>query len=190
MEKVIEPDLKMLRIRNMESDRCKTVVIYELNKLGMRYKSVDLGEVELSKNITDGDIELFAIALSKFGLELIIKNTDLIVIQIKEAIKQLVYFSNDLLKPNFSSYISKNVNRNYNYLSKVFTETEGTTIENYYIKQRIERVKELIMTSQISLCEIAYTLYFSSVAHMSNQFKKVTGMTPVTFKNLNKDKLN
>ena len=174
----------ILLIRNMESDRCKTVVADELNKLGLMYKSVELGEVELPKNISDDKLELFAEALKKSGLELMINNKNLIIIQIKEAIKKLVYYSDELERPNFSSYISKKVNYNYNYLSKVFSEMEGITMEKYFILQRIERVKVLLISGQMSLSEIAYKLYYSSVAHLSNQFKKVTGLTPFNFRQL------
>jgi AraC-like DNA-binding protein len=174
----------MLLIRNMESDRCKAVVKDELSKLGVIYRSVDLGEVELSKNISDEKLELFADALKKSGLELIVNNKNLIVIQIKEAIKNLVHFSDGLVRPNFSRYISKKVNYNYNYLGKVFSEIEGITMEKYYILQRIERVKEMLMYDGISLSDISYRLYYSSVAHLSNQFKKVTGLTPFNFRHL------
>jgi YesN/AraC family two-component response regulator len=171
-------------VRNMECERCKTVVREELNKLGILYKYVELGEVELSDNVSNVKLEKFSDALKKSGFELIVNNKTLLTLQIKEVIKHLVYFSNDLARPNFSEYISKKVNYNYNYLSKVFSEMEGITLEKYFIKLRIRRVKELLLCEKPSINEIAYKLYFSSVAHLSNQFKKVTGLTPLQFRQL------
>jgi len=172
----------MLLIRNMESDRCKTIVKEELNKLGLHYNSVDLGEVELAENVSKVKLQMIDKALRKSGLELMISNKILLIAKIKEAIKQLVYFSEELHRPNFSEYISKKVNYDYNYVSKIFSEIEGITVEKYLIRQRVERVKHLLMSDKFSLNEIAFKLLYSSVAHLSNQFKKVTGLTPYTFR--------
>jgi AraC-like DNA-binding protein len=172
----------MLRIRNMESDRCKAIVMEELNKLGLRYNSVELGVVELNENISSFKIQLIDSALKKSGLELLANNKSLIVEKIKEAVNHLVYYSDDISRPNISEYISKRVNYDYKYLSRIFTEVEGTTIEKYIIGQRIERVKELLIYDGLSLSEIAYKMLYSSVAHLSNQFKKVTGMSPVQYR--------
>ena len=174
----------MLRIRNMESDRCKAIVKEELNKLGLHYKSVELGEVELKENITVYELELIDSALKKSGLELMSDNKTILIGRIKHAVNQLVYFSEDLSRPIFSDYISKQVNFDYNYLSKIFSEIEGITIEKYIIGQRIERVKELLVDERMSLNEIAYKMLYSSVSHLSNQFKKVTGLSPVQFRQL------
>ena len=174
----------MLRIRNMESDRCKAIVKEELNKLGIHYKSVELGEVELKENISVYELELIDSALKKSGLELMSDNKTILIGRIKHAVNQLVYFSEDLSRPNFSDYISKQVNFDYNYLSKIFSEIEGITIEKYIIGQRIERVKELLVDERMSLNEIAYKMLYSSVSHLSNQFKKVTGLSPVQFRQL------
>ena len=179
----------MLRIRNMESDRCKTIVIEELNKLGLHYKSVELGEVELKDNISNLKMQLIDSALKKSGLELMANNKSILIDKIKDAINHLVYFSEDLSRPNFSDYISKKVNYDYNYLSKIFSEGEGITIEKYIIHQRIERVKELLIYDGLSLNEIAYKMLYSSVAHLSNQFKKVTGLSPAQFRLLREKRL-
>jgi AraC-like DNA-binding protein len=172
----------MLLIRNMESDRCKTIVKEELNRLGLLYNSVELGEVELAGNVSKVKLQLIDTALRKSGLELMVSNKILLIAKIKGAIKQLVYFSEELHRPNFSDYISKKVNQDYNYISKIFSEIEGTTIEKYLIGRRIERVKRLLMCDRYSLSQIAFKLLYSSVAHLSNQFKKVTGLTPFNFR--------
>lgn len=174
----------MLRIRNMESDRCRAIVMEELNKLGLHYNSVELGVVELRDNISSFKIQLIDSALKKSGLELLSNNKNLLVEKIKEAVNHLVYYSDDITRPNFSDYISKRVNYDYKYLSKIFSEEEEITIEKYIIRQRIERVKELLIFDGLSLSEIAYKMLYSSVAHLSNQFKKVTGLSPVQYRQL------
>jgi YesN/AraC family two-component response regulator len=173
-----------LQIRNMESERCKTIVKEELNKLRLPYDSVELGEVELKENISNEELQLVGAALKKSGLELIVDNTSQLIEKIKMAIKHLVYCSDGLLRPNTSEYLSKRVNYDYNYISKIFSNIEGITIEKYIILERIERVKKLLITGKFSLSEIAYMLLYSSVAHLSNQFKKVTGLTPFVFRQL------
>ena len=179
----------MLRIRNMESDRCKAVVKEELNKLGLIYKSVELGEVELKENnISSIKMQLIDSALKKSGLELMPDNKTILIDKIKDAITHLVYFSDEISRPTFSEYICKQVNYDYNYLSKIFSEIEGMTIEKYIITQRIERVKELLVCERLSLNEIAYKMLYSSVSHLSNQFKKVTGLSPVQYRQINEQK--
>ncbi len=172
----------IILIRNMESDRCIAIVREELKNLEVAYKSVELGEVELSESISEEKLQLLNNTLKKSGLELMVSSKIFVINRIKEAVKQLVYYSADLKRPNFSDYLSKKINYDYNYLSKIFSEMEDTTIEKYYIGQRIERVKEMLGQKEISLSEIAYRLLYSSVAHLSNQFKKVTGMTPFNFR--------
>jgi AraC-like DNA-binding protein len=176
----------MLLIRNMESERCKTIVKQELKKLGVRYNYVELGEVEVLVKLSSEKQELFADALKKSGLELMVNQKTILVDKIKDAVNEFIYFSDDITHPNFSGFITKKVNYDYNYLSKAFSESEGITIEKYFIQQRINRVKELLVYGGLSLNEIAYKLLFSSVAHLSNQFKKVTGLTPFNFR-LSKD---
>jgi AraC-like DNA-binding protein len=174
----------MLQIRNMESDRCIAMVKNELNKLGLHSKTVELGEVELKENISWEKLQLIDIALRNAGLELMGDKESRLIEKIKAAIYQWINLSDDLPKPNFSDYISKKVNRDYNYLSNLFSGVQGITIEKYIIVQKIERVKELLVYDGLSLSDIVYKLQYSSVAHLSNQFKKVTGLTPSYFRQL------
>jgi YesN/AraC family two-component response regulator len=173
-----------LQIRNMESDRCKTLVKEELQRLGFKYDSVELGQVELRKDASAEELRLIDAALKKSGLELIVDNSSQLVGKIKMAIKHMVYCSDGLHRINTSEYLTKRVNFDYNYLSKIFSKIEGITIEKYVIRVRIERAKKLLLSGKFSLSEIAYMLLYSSVAHLSNQFKKVTGLTPFVFKQL------
>lgn len=166
----------------MESERCKTIVKHELRRLGIHYKYVELGEVELSNGISPDKQEIFANSLKRSGLELMVNQKTVLIDKIKDAVTEFISFSDDISNPNFSAYITKKVNYDYNYLSKAFSEAEGITIEKYFIQKRIDRVKELLVYGGYSLNEIAYKLLFSSVAHLSNQFKKVTGLTPFNFR--------
>ena len=177
-----------LQIRNMESDRCITLVKEELNRLGFSYDSVELGQVELRENVSTKELQLIDATLKKSGLELLGDNSSQLIGKIKLAIKHMVYCSDGLHKLNTSEYLTKRVNYDYNYLSKIFSNIEGITIEKYVIRVRIERAKKLLITGKFSLSEIAYMLLYSSVAHLSNQFKKVTGLTPVDFRHLRNDR--
>ena len=168
----------ILLIRNMASDRCKTIVKDELGKLGIQYNSVELGEVEITEKISDKKLQIIDNVLKKSGLEIIINNKSHIIEKIKDAVNDLVYYPENESKPNFSDYLIEKVNFDYNYLSKIFSDMEGITIEKYLIMQRIERVKELLVYDGLKLIEIVYKLQYSSVAHLSNQFKKVTGLSP------------
>lgn len=174
----------MLQIRNMESDCCIAMVKSELYKLGLHYKTVELGKVELNENVSLEKLQLIDSALRSSGLELMGDKKNFLIDKVKTVIHQLIYLSDDLPKPNFSDYISKKVNRDYTYLSNLFSSGQGITIEKYIITQKIERVKELLVYNEFSLSEIAYKLQYSSVAHLSNQFKKVTGLTPSFFRQL------
>ena len=174
----------MLRIRNMESDRCITMVKDELSKHGLQYKNVELGKVELKGNISGEKLRLVDMGLRNAGLELMEDKKSRLIEMIKVTIYQLIYLSDDLPKQNYSDYISKKVNRDYAFLSNLFSGVQGVTIEKYIIAQKINRVKELLVYCKLSLSDIAYKLQYSSVAHLSNQFKKVTGLTPSFFKQL------
>jgi len=174
----------MLSIRNMESDRCKSYVQTELNRLGIPYQSIELGGVKLKEDISPEMLNLMDIALRNAGLELIQDRKVQLVEKIKTAIHQLIYSPNDLQKQNISGFISKEVNRDYSSLSKLFTAMKGITIEKYIIAEKIGRVKKLLNCNKISLAEIAFKLQYSSVAHLSAQFKKSTGITPSVFKDL------
>ena len=174
----------MLYIRNMQSSRCESILRNELHKLGLQHNTIELGKVELKGNISGEYLKMLDIALKNSGLEIMYSKENLIIEKIKDAINQLIYLSDDLPKPNFSDYISEKVNYDYAYLSNLFSGTQGITIEKYIIIQKIECVKELLVYDELSLSDIAYKLQYSSVAHLSNQFKKITGITPSFFKKL------
>lgn len=172
----------MLHIKNMESNRCIALVKNQLNNLGFSYKTVKLGEVELKEILSREKIQLIDIALRNAGLELISDRKSNLIEKVKDAIYQLVYLSDEIAKPNISEYICSKVNRDYSSISCLFSSEQGITIEKYIITQKIERIKELLVYSNLTLNDIAYKLHYSSVAHLSNQFKKVTGLTPSFFK--------
>jgi len=168
----------------MVSLRCKMFVKEELEKLNLNYISVDLGVVEVQDNITDEQIEMFANRLMKGGLELLDDKKNILVEKIKNVIIEMIHFSDELPKVNDSDYISEKLNYDYTYLSNTFSDVKGMTIQKYIIMNKIERVKELLLYDELSLTEIAWKLNYSSVAHLSNQFKKITGLTPTYFKEL------
>ena len=176
-----------LYIKNMVCSRCKMVVKSEFEKLGLQTISVELGEVELEKEISDEQKEVLLENLQVLGFDLIDDKKTKTVERIKNLIVDLVHHKNNDLKINLSDYLSENLNQDYNSLSNLFSEIENTTIEKYFISQKIEKVKELLIYNELSLSEIADILNYSNVAHLSNQFKKITGFTPTSFKQL-KDK--
>ncbi len=171
----------------MVSARCELMVKNELEKLGITNAVVELGEVYIKEGISPSQREEFTIALEQIGLELIQDKKFILVEKIKLVIIKVVHFTDSLLKVNFSEHLSKTLRYNYSYLATIFSKTTGTTIEKVVIKHKIERVKELIIYDELTLTEIAFKLDYSSVAHLSNQFKQITGMTPTFFKRL-KDK--
>lgn len=164
--------------------RCKMVVKSELEKLGLHYKSVELGEAEVRETMTPLQIEHLNIALKKTGLELMDDKKSILVEKIKTLIIELVHYNDDQIKVNLSDYLSDKLDFNYTYLSNLFSDVKGTTIEKFYLAHKIEKVKELLVYDEMNLTEIAYKMHYSSVAHLSNQFKKMTGLTPSHFKNL------
>jgi YesN/AraC family two-component response regulator len=172
----------ILQIRNMQSSRCEIIVRNELDKLGIYHNKIELGKVKIKDNISGTYLKMLDIALRNSGLEIIYNKEYQLIEKIKEAVTQLLNLSSDFPKPNYSHYISKKVDNDYAYLSNLFSSTEGITIEKYIILQKIERVKELLVYCDLSLSEIAYKLQYSSVAHLSNQFKKITGLTPSFFR--------
>lgn len=176
-----------LHIKYMVSNRCKIVVREELKKLGLHFIVVDLGEVELMEDITDEQREKLKIALLQSGLELMGDRKSILIEKIKTAIIEIVHYSEELPKVNISDYLSEKLNHDSTYLANLFSEVQGTTIRQFIISHKIERVKELIIYDELNLTEIAWKMNYSSVAHLSNQFKKVTGLTPSHFKQL-KDK--
>jgi len=160
------------------------VVKSELKKLGLHYVSVELGEAEIMEDISSDQIELLSVALRKTGLELMDDKKSILVERIKTIIIDLVHYTDDQIKVNLSDYLSEKLNHNYTYLANLFSEVKGTTIENFYLTHKIEMVKELLVYDELNLTQIADKLHYSSVAHLSNQFKKMTGLTPSHFKNL------
>jgi len=160
------------------------VVKSELKKLGLHYSSVDLGETEIMEDISPGQREILSIALRKTGLELMDDKKSILVERIKGVIIELVHYTDDQIKINLSDYLSNKLDHNYTYLANLFSEVKGTTIEQFYLAHKIEKVKELLVYDELNLTEIAFKLHYSSVAHLSNQFKKMTGLTPSHFKNL------
>lgn len=164
--------------------RCKMVVKSELEKLGLLYNTIELGEVDLAEKATKDQLETLGIALKLTGLELMEDSKNILVERIKTLIIELIHYNDKQLKINLSSYLSEKLNHNYTYLSNLFTEIKGTSIEQFYIANKIEKVKELLVYDELSLTEIAWKLHYSSVSHLSNQFKKMTGLSPSHFKNL------
>lgn len=172
----------------MVSTRCKLAVKEELKKLGLHFMVVDLGEVEIMEEITAEQREKLKIALLDSGLELMDDKRAILIEKIKNAVIEMVHHAgDDGIKTNFSDFLSAKLNHNYTYLANLFSEVQGTTIEQFIISHKIERIKELIMYDELNITEIAWKLNYSSVAHLSNQFKKATGLSPSHFKQL-KDK--
>jgi len=171
----------MLQIRNMESDRCIVKVKNELCRLGFQFRSVELGEAELKSDLSVDQISLVDKALRRSGLELIENKKNHIIESIKAAISRLIYLTDVQIKIRLSDYLIKSVNFDYAYLSNLFSAMEGITIEKYYILKKIERAKELLGSGKLTLSDIAFKLQYSSLSHLSNQFKKITGVAPSNF---------
>ena len=170
--------------------RCKMVVKEELKKLGLHYTTVELGEVEIMEGISVEQHDQFKAGLLRSGLELMDDKKSVLIQKIKNVIIELIHYSEEPLTINFSDYLSQKLNHNYTYLANLFSEVQGITIEKFIIAHKIERVKELLVYNELNLTEIAYLMHYSSVAHLSAQFKKVTGLTPSHFKQLRDKRLN
>jgi AraC-like DNA-binding protein len=170
--------------------RCKMVVKSELEKLGLHYISVDLGEAEIKENISPEQLNKFSEGLKKSGLELMDDKKSILVEKIKNIIIEQVHYTDEQIKTNLSDFLSEKLNYDYTYLANLFSEVKGTTIEKFYLLHKIERVKELLVYDELNLTEIADKLHYSSVAHLSNQFKKITGLTPSHFKKLKHKRRN
>jgi len=173
----------------MVSARCKMLVKDELKKLGLHY-IVNMGEADIMEDITAIQREQIRIALLHSGLELMDDRKAVLIEKIKTVIIEMVHYTDELPKTNFSDYLSEKLNHDYTYLANLFSEVEGITIEKFIISHKIERVKELIIYDEFNLTEIAWRMHYSSVAHLSNQFKKVTGLTPSHFKQLKNKRRN
>jgi AraC-like DNA-binding protein len=172
----------------MVSLRCKMVVRAELDKMKLKHSVIELGEVEIMNDLTDEKRKKLKAALLKSGLELMDDQRAILVEKIKNIIVEMIHYTDEIPKVNFSTHLSKKLNQNYNHLSSLFSEVKGITIEHFIILHKIERVKELILYDELNLTEIAYKLHYSSVAHLSTQFKKVTGLTLSFFKSLKNKK--
>ncbi|MBN2519689.1 MAG: helix-turn-helix transcriptional regulator [Bacteroidales bacterium] len=164
--------------------RCQMVVKAELEKLGLHFVDVKIGEADIIETITQKQLDQLDKALKKSGLELMDDKKSVIVEKTKNAVIELVHYTEDQLKINLSDFLSEKLNYNYTYLANLFSEVKGITIEKFYITHKIEKAKELIVYDELNLSEIAFKLHYSSVAHLSNQFKKITGLTPSHFKKL------
>ena len=173
-----------LHIKYMVSSRCKMLVKAELDKLEIDYAYVELGEVQLKKPISPGQYQELREALIRSGLELIEDKKAILAEKIRVAVVELIHYSDDISKVNLAEHISHKVGHQYGYLTTVFSEVTNTTIEQYVILHKIERVKELLLYGDLNLTEISHKLRYSSLAHLSAQFKKITGMTPTRFKKL------
>ena len=179
-----------LFIKYMVSTRCKMVVKDELKKIGLHFIIVDLGEIEIMENISDEKRALLRKGLANSGLELMDDKKAILIEKIKNVIIEMVHYSDEMPKVNYSDYISEKLHHDYTYLSNIFSEVKGMTIQQFIINHKIERAKELLLYDEYNLTEISYKLNYSSVAHLSNQFKKVTGLTPSHFKKLKEKRRN
>ncbi|TDS08892.1 helix-turn-helix domain-containing protein [Sphingobacterium paludis] len=177
-----------LFIKNMVCGRCIMVVQNEFDKLSIDIKNIRLGEVIVDKELTDQEKKQMQDVLLSLGFELIDDKKGRIIEKIKNIIIDLVHYQETDTKTNLSDILGRQLHHDYNYLSNLFSEVEGTTIEKYFIAQKIEKVKELLVYDELSLSEIAFRLNYSSVAYLSNQFKKITGLTPSHFKQIKEDK--
>lgn len=171
-----------LYIKYMVSGRCKMIVSDQLNKLGLHPTAVNLGEVEIREEITAPQREELKVSLRQYGLELIEDKKSILIEKIKNVIIETVHFSDTLPSVKFSIYLSEKLNYDYTYLSNLFSQSSGTTIEHFILRHKIERVKELITYNELNLTQIAWKMNYSSVAHLSCQFKKITGLTASDFK--------
>jgi len=173
-----------LHIKNMVSNRCKMIVKSELEKLGLHFKTISLGEVEITDELSEEYKNQLNINLKKSGLALIEDKKGILVEKIKNTIIELVHYSEKQLKINLSDFLSQKLNYDYTYLANLFSEYQGITIEHLFLNHKIERVKELLIYDELNITEIADLMHYSSVAHLSNQFKKITGLTPSHYKHL------
>lgn len=168
----------------MVSIRCKMIVKEELKKLGLHFVKVELGTVEIMENLSNRQREQLKLGLLNSGLELMEDKRAILIERIINVIIEQIHYTDELPKINFSDYLSEKLGYDYTYLANLFSSTKGITIEHFIISHKIERVKELIIYDELNLSEIAWKLHYSSVAHLSHQFKKITGLTPSFFKSL------
>lgn len=168
----------------MVSIRCKMMVKSDLDEMGLHYGKIELGEVEIKEDISAEQREILKASLLRSGLELMDDKKAMLIEKIINVIIEMIHYSDEQPKTNFSDYLSEKLQYDYTYLANLFSEVKGQTIEHFIIAHKIERVKELLLYDELNLTQISYKLNYSSVAHLSNQFKKVTGLTPTYFKHL------
>ena len=178
-----------LLIKNMVSLRCKMIVRSELEKMNLHFTVVELGEVEVTEELSSKQQEELKTSLLKSGLELLEDKKSMLIERIKNIVVEMIHYSDEPPLLNFSTYLSEKLSYDYNYLSNLFSEVKGTTIEHFIISHKIEKAKELLIYNELTLTEIAEKLHYSNVAHLSNQFKKVTGLTPTFFKKMKHKRL-
>jgi AraC-like DNA-binding protein len=174
----------------MVSNRCKLLVKEELKKMGLHFVVVDLGEVEIMEELDARDLEHLRQVLKESGLEIIDDKKSMLIEKVKNVITGMIHHADGPMKLNYSDYLSQKLDYDYTYLSNLFSEMKGITIQQYIIIHKIERVKELLMYEDLNLTEISYLMQYSSVAHLSNQFKKITGLSPSKFMQLRNKKRN
>lgn len=174
----------------MVSLRCKLLVKEEIKNLGLHCLSIDLGIAEIQEEISTWQREQLRVTLLRSGLELLEDKKSILTERIKNVIVEMIHYSDMMPSNNYSDYISQKLHHDYTYLSNIFSEVKGTTIQQYIIINKIEKVKELLFYDELNLTEISYQLHYSSVAHLSNQFKKVTGLSPSYFKQLKKNRIH
>ena len=172
----------IIKVKNMICQRCKIVVENILSSLGLEAESITIGEIVLKRKVSDDKLKELDAALKTVDLELVCDKKNLIDQQIKNLIFEIIYYSDEPLSIKFSFFLSSKLNYNYNYLSKIFSEVNGINIERYIILQKIEKVKSMLLSEDAILSEIAYKMNYSSVSHLSNQFKKYTGLRASDYK--------
>jgi AraC-like DNA-binding protein len=177
-----------LFLKYMVSIRCKLLVKSELEKLGLHYRNVELGEAEIEEDISTATWHELNAALKKSGIELMDDKKSILIEKIKNVVVEQTHYSDEPLEINFSEYLSQKLHYDYTYLANLFSESQGITIEHFHLAHKIERVKELLVYDELSITEIAWKIGYSSVAHLSNQFKKATGLTPSFFKKIKEKK--
>ncbi len=177
-----------LYVKYMVSLRCKMIVKQELIKLGIKYVSIELGIIDVYDEISTDDYAALKVGLSHYGLELLDDKKAILIEKIKSVIVEMIHYSEELPPLKYSEYIAKKLGYNYTYLANIFSEVKGITIQQYIIINKIEKVKEMILYNDLNLTEIARLLNYSSVAHLSHQFKKITGLTPSYFRKLRDQK--
>ena len=173
-----------LHIKNMGSNRCKIIAKTELQKLKLHFMMLELGEVEVMESLSEEQQNQLNTGLTESGLELLQDRKSILIETIKNCIIEAIYYSKKQPKTKFSEYLSQRLNHDYTYLSNIFSENQDISIECYLLNQRIERIKELLIYGELNISEIANKLHFSSGGHLSNQFKKLTGLTPTQYKHL------